>query len=213
MPLQLAGQSLGAVQRKIGPFQLRVTRTSDIYRNNKSSVKQKNRVDSSISYKRTVINLNFNSVCKTCNKCLMSFNHEKCVVKSLKFVKKTPIKKIWRVKQVKQVWHATGKFFTNVKFQWQPTGRKFTLEEQCPLTRFTKSKVVPVKQPESVSTCEIVIIERLSNTSQKPLTRYQHKNKQEKAISTDTPTTTVTPSIDNSVKLSVCANQQDPNRN
>ncbi|GJW04026.1 retrovirus-related pol polyprotein from transposon TNT 1-94 [Tanacetum coccineum] len=86
---------------------------------------------------------------------------------------------------------------------WLPTGRKFTLGEQCPLTRFTKFKVVPVKQPESVSTSESVITERLSNTSYKPLTRYQRKNKQEKAISTDTPTTTVTLSIDDSVKLSV----------
>ncbi|GJS31511.1 hypothetical protein Tco_0492131 [Tanacetum coccineum] len=54
---------------------------------------------------------------------------------------------------------------------WQSTGRKFTLRKQSPLTRFTKFKVVPVKQPESVSTSEIVITERLSNTSQKPLTR------------------------------------------
>ncbi|GKA65838.1 retrovirus-related pol polyprotein from transposon TNT 1-94 [Tanacetum coccineum] len=78
------------------------------FRNNKSSVKQKNCVDSSISFKRT----------------------------------------------------------------WQPTGRKFTLGEQCPLTRITESKVVPAKQPESVSTSKIVITERLSNTSQKPLTRF-----------------------------------------
>ncbi|GJU92652.1 retrovirus-related pol polyprotein from transposon TNT 1-94 [Tanacetum coccineum] len=140
-------------------------------RNNKSSVKQKNRVDSSISFKRTVINSNSTSVCKTCNKCLMSFNHDKCVVKSLKFVKKPPVNKVWRVKQVKQVWQATGKLFTNVKFQWQPTGRKFILGEQRPLTRFTESKVVPAKQPESVSTSKIVITERLSNTSHKSLTR------------------------------------------
>ncbi|GKA00136.1 retrovirus-related pol polyprotein from transposon TNT 1-94 [Tanacetum coccineum] len=140
-------------------------------RNNKSSVKQKNRVDSSISFKRTVIISNSTSVCKTCNKCLMSFNHDKCVVKSVKFVKKPHVNKVWNVKQVKQVWQATGKLFTNVGFQWQPTRRKFTLGEQCPLTRFTKSKVVHAKQPESVSTSKIVITKRLSNTSQKPLTR------------------------------------------
>ncbi|GJU74617.1 retrovirus-related pol polyprotein from transposon TNT 1-94 [Tanacetum coccineum] len=113
-------------------------------RNNKSSVKQKNRVDSSISFKRTIINLNSTSVYKTCNKCLMSFNHDKCVVKSLKFVKKP---------------------------SWQPTGRKFTLGEQRPLTMITEFKVMPAKQPESVSTSKIVITERLSNTSHKPLTR------------------------------------------
>ncbi|GKD38830.1 hypothetical protein Tco_1259037 [Tanacetum coccineum] len=48
---------------------------------------------------------------------------------SLKFVKKPPVNKVWRVKQVKQVWQATGKLFTNVGFQWLPTGRKFTLGE------------------------------------------------------------------------------------
>ncbi|GKE41863.1 hypothetical protein Tco_1469147 [Tanacetum coccineum] len=185
----------------------------DHSRNNKSSVKQKNHVDSSISYKRTVINSNSNPVCKTYKKCLMSFNHDKCVVKSLKFLKKPPVNQVWRVKPVKQVWQATRKLFTNVGFQWQPTERKFTLGEQCPLTRLTESKVVPVKQPKSVSTSEIVITKRLSNTSQKPSTRYQRKNKQEKAIFNDNPTTTVTQSIGDSVKLSTCANQQDPNKN
>ncbi|GJW32964.1 hypothetical protein Tco_0052996 [Tanacetum coccineum] len=43
----------------------------------------------------------------------MSFNHDKCVVKSVKFVKKPPVKKVWRVKQVQQVWQATGNLFTN----------------------------------------------------------------------------------------------------
>ncbi|GJZ32839.1 retrovirus-related pol polyprotein from transposon TNT 1-94 [Tanacetum coccineum] len=55
------------------------------------------------------------------------------------FVKKPPVKKVWRVKQVKQVWQATGKLFTNVRFQWLPTGRKFTLGEQCSLTRSYRS--------------------------------------------------------------------------
>ncbi|GJW20786.1 integrase, catalytic region, zinc finger, CCHC-type containing protein [Tanacetum coccineum] len=62
------------------------------------------------------------------------------------FVRKPPVNKVWRVKQVKQVWQATGKLFANVGYQWKPTGWKFTLGEQCPLTRFTKSKVVPVIQ-------------------------------------------------------------------
>nr|GEU64680.1 retrovirus-related Pol polyprotein from transposon TNT 1-94 [Tanacetum cinerariifolium] len=73
-------------------------------RNNKSCVKQKNHVDSSISYKRTVMNLNSNSVCKMCNKCLMSVNHDKYVVKS---VKKSPVHKVWQIKRVKQVWTPT----------------------------------------------------------------------------------------------------------
>ncbi|GKB11532.1 integrase, catalytic region, zinc finger, CCHC-type containing protein [Tanacetum coccineum] len=96
----------------------------------------------------------------------------------------------------KQVWKATGKLFANVGYQWKPTRRKFTLGEQCPLTRFTIYKVVPLKQPEHVSSTEIVIPERFSNTTQTPLTRYKHRNKQEKAISTGIPTTVASQTID-----------------
>ncbi|GJW68099.1 retrovirus-related pol polyprotein from transposon TNT 1-94 [Tanacetum coccineum] len=101
-------------------------KVEDHPRNNKSNLKQENRVDSSISSKRTV-------------------------------------------------WKATGKLFANVGYQWKPTGKKFTLGEQCPLTRITNSKVVPLQQPEHISTSEIVITERFSNTTQKPLTRIPTK--------------------------------------
>ncbi|GJX93236.1 hypothetical protein Tco_0347822 [Tanacetum coccineum] len=103
-----------------------------------------NRVDSSISSKRAVIHLNSNSDCKTCNKCIISFNHDECVAKFLKSSIKSLVKKIWRVKLVKQTWKPTGKVFTNVGYQWKPTGRTFTLGEQCPLTRNARPKVVPV---------------------------------------------------------------------
>ncbi|GJT77376.1 hypothetical protein Tco_1044101 [Tanacetum coccineum] len=115
-------------------------------RMNKSNEKQKNRVDSSISYKRTVINLNSNTSCKTCNKCLISVNHDQCVVRSEMFVKQSPATKVWRVKQVKQVWKATGKFFTTIGYQWRPTGRLLLLGDQWPLTRNTPPKVLPKKQ-------------------------------------------------------------------
>ncbi|GJR54528.1 retrovirus-related pol polyprotein from transposon TNT 1-94 [Tanacetum coccineum] len=92
-----------------------------------------------------------------------------CVVKYLKSVHAPPVKNI--SSKVKQVWKATGKLFANVGYQWKPTGKKFTLGEQCPLTRITNSKVVPLQQPEHVSTSEIVITKRFSNTTQKPLTR------------------------------------------
>ncbi|GJT14474.1 hypothetical protein Tco_0861516 [Tanacetum coccineum] len=115
-------------------------------RMNKSNEKQKNRVDSSISYKRTVINLNSNTSCKTCNKCLISVNHDQCVVRSEMFVKQSPATKVWRVKQVKQVWKATGKFFTTIGHQWRPTGRLLPLGDQWPLTRNTPPKVLPTKQ-------------------------------------------------------------------
>ncbi|GKB23008.1 integrase, catalytic region, zinc finger, CCHC-type containing protein [Tanacetum coccineum] len=69
-------------------------------RMNKSNEKQENRVDSSISFKRTV----------------------------------------------KQTWKPTGKIFTTIGYHWKPTGRIFPLGDQCPLTRITKPKALPVKQ-------------------------------------------------------------------
>ncbi|GJX50535.1 retrovirus-related pol polyprotein from transposon TNT 1-94 [Tanacetum coccineum] len=141
-------------------------------RTNKSSPKEANRVYSSISSKRAVMNLNSHYVCKTCNKCLISANHDMCVVNYLNSMNASPsvknviskVKKVWKPKQIKQVWKATGKLLTNVGYQWKPTGRKFTLGEQYPLTRLTKSKVVSLQQPEIVSTSKIVITEKLSRT-------------------------------------------------
>ncbi|GJX50547.1 retrovirus-related pol polyprotein from transposon TNT 1-94 [Tanacetum coccineum] len=115
-------------------------------RMNKSNEKQKNRVDSSISYKRTIINSNSNTSCKTCNKCLISVNHDQCVVRSEVFLKQSPTTKVWRVKQVKPVWQATRKVFTTIGHQWRPTGRLLPLGDQCPLTRNTLPKVLPIKQ-------------------------------------------------------------------
>ncbi|GJU93107.1 retrovirus-related pol polyprotein from transposon TNT 1-94 [Tanacetum coccineum] len=77
----------------------------------KSSLKTTNRVDSSISSKRTVINSNSHSVCQTCNKCLISANHDMCVVTYLHSVNASPsvknvvrkVKQVWKPKQVKQV--------------------------------------------------------------------------------------------------------------
>ncbi|GJY27869.1 putative reverse transcriptase domain-containing protein, partial [Tanacetum coccineum] len=116
----------------------------------KSSLKTMNHVDSSISSKHTVINSNSHSVCQTCNKCLISANHDMCVVTYLHSVNASPsvknvvrkVKEVWKPKQVKQVWKPTGNILTTVGYQWMPTGRTFTLGEQCPLTRLTKPNKV-----------------------------------------------------------------------
>ncbi|GKG12524.1 hypothetical protein Tco_0346761, partial [Tanacetum coccineum] len=99
-------------------------------------------------------------------------------------------------------------------YQWKPTGRKFTLGDQCPLTRLTKSKVVPPKKTENVSTSKIVITEKLSHTSQKPLTRYQCGTKQYKETPNSIPTPTENEAIDASLHSTIAsANQREPNKN
>ncbi|GJS28507.1 hypothetical protein Tco_0489127 [Tanacetum coccineum] len=119
-------------------------KVEDHPRTNKSVWIKVNRVDSSIRSKRVVINSNSESVCKTCNKCLNSANHEMGVVNILSSVNATPTvkivlnkgKQIWKPKgklsdnslnKTKWVWKATGKLFADISYQWRPTGKKITL--------------------------------------------------------------------------------------
>nr|GEW67848.1 retrotransposon protein, putative, unclassified [Tanacetum cinerariifolium] len=51
----------------------------DLPRMNKSHLRTTNHIESSSRLKRTVINSNSDSICRTCNKCLTSFDHDMCV--------------------------------------------------------------------------------------------------------------------------------------
>ncbi|GJU91039.1 hypothetical protein Tco_1303462, partial [Tanacetum coccineum] len=75
-------------------------------RKNKSNLRTTNHVNSSSSSKRIVINSNSDYVCQTCNKCLISPNHDVCVVDYFQSVKASPsIHNIHNVVcKVKQVW-------------------------------------------------------------------------------------------------------------
>ncbi|GJY73719.1 retrovirus-related pol polyprotein from transposon TNT 1-94 [Tanacetum coccineum] len=103
-------------------------KVEDHPRTNKSVWTKVNRVDSSISSKHVVINSNSESVCKTCNKCLNSANHEMCVVNILSSVNATPTVKIV-LNKGKQIWKPKGKLSDNslnkTKQIWQPKGKLF----------------------------------------------------------------------------------------
>ncbi|GJZ87508.1 hypothetical protein Tco_0659118 [Tanacetum coccineum] len=110
---------------------------------NKSNLRTTNRVDSSSSSKRTVINSNSDSVCQTCNKCLMYANHDMSMVDYLQSVKAPPsihnihnvvrkVKQVWKPKKVRQVWKPTGKVRTSVGHQWRPTGQNIHFRRTMP---------------------------------------------------------------------------------
>nr|GFA85697.1 integrase, catalytic region, zinc finger, CCHC-type, peptidase aspartic, catalytic [Tanacetum cinerariifolium] len=128
--------------------------------------------------KRTVINLNSDSICQTCNKCLTSFDHDMSVagyVKSVVLPHSTrhnceverkikqvwkpnnvarKITQVWKPKQVGKVWKLTGKVLTTIGHQWRPTGWILHLGTQCPLTRFTPPQVVSAAQSKKhANTC------------------------------------------------------------
>ncbi|GJW64274.1 hypothetical protein Tco_0116158 [Tanacetum coccineum] len=101
-------------------------KVEDHPRTNKSVWTKVNQVDYSISSKRVVINSNSESVCKTCNKCLNSANHEMCVVNILSFVNATPTVKI-ALNKGNQIWKPKGKLSDNslnkTKQIWKPKAK------------------------------------------------------------------------------------------
>ncbi|GJW64266.1 retrovirus-related pol polyprotein from transposon TNT 1-94 [Tanacetum coccineum] len=146
-------------------------------RKNKSNEKQKNRVDSSISYKRTVINSNSNASCKTCNKCLISVNHDQCVVRSEMFVKQSPATK-WRptgrLLPLGDQWPLTRNTPPKVlpTKQWKPTGRLLPLGRQCPLVRSTalKSDCMPADPQETIAPVVQIVLWYLDSGCSKHMT-------------------------------------------
>ena len=84
-----------------------------------------NRVDSSARLS-AVINSNSESICVTCNECLISANHDNCVVEFANMLRMNKLSK-YAVNDVVQMWKPTGRVFTDVGFKWVPTGRRFTL--------------------------------------------------------------------------------------
>nr|GEU33620.1 ribonuclease H-like domain-containing protein [Tanacetum cinerariifolium] len=83
------------------------------------------------------INVNFELICFKCNACMLSNNHDLCVLNDenacAKFdsVKKNSKRKVWK---------PTRKVFNNIGYIWRPTGQTFTMVgNACPLTRITTS--------------------------------------------------------------------------
>ncbi|GJX11283.1 hypothetical protein Tco_0201142, partial [Tanacetum coccineum] len=97
-------------------------------RTNKSVWTKVNRVDSSSSSKRVVINSNSESVCKTCNKCVNSASHGMCFVNILNSVNATPTVRIVLNKE-KQIWKPKGKLSDNslnkTKQIWKPKDKLY----------------------------------------------------------------------------------------
>ncbi|GJS31460.1 retrovirus-related pol polyprotein from transposon TNT 1-94 [Tanacetum coccineum] len=110
--------------------------------------------DANGSYPRSNTKKNRISSAKSVNKKKVE-EHPRTNKSSLKITNRgilvLALSQVWKPKQVKQVWKASGKVLTSVGYQWRPTGRIFTLGEQCPLTRLTKPKEVPAMQTENHS--------------------------------------------------------------
>nr|GEW08509.1 hypothetical protein [Tanacetum cinerariifolium] len=108
---------------------------------------------SDVLVEHSKLNANSELICVKCNGCMLSDNHDLCVLNVIndvnarhksKFVKKTSKRKVWK---------PTGKVFTKIGYTWRPTGQNFTIVGNiCPLTRITTTIEVPLRKPTALET-------------------------------------------------------------
>ncbi|GJS00189.1 hypothetical protein Tco_0316697 [Tanacetum coccineum] len=120
----------------------------------KSSLNNLNRISKSVcnvNVRQSVLNVNSQLMCATCNECMFDSIYDSCVrdylvdmnarVKS-KFVKPRNAKS-----KKKKMWKSAGKIYSSIGYRWVPISRNFTIVgNACPLTRITSTKVAPTKK-------------------------------------------------------------------
>ncbi|GKA14543.1 retrovirus-related pol polyprotein from transposon TNT 1-94, partial [Tanacetum coccineum] len=97
------------------------------------------------------LNVNFKLLCVKCNGCMLSDNHDLCVLDFINNVNARKQSKSVKKSSKRKVWKPTGKVFTNIRYIWRPTGQTFTIVgNACPLTRITTTTEVPLRKPNAL---------------------------------------------------------------
>ncbi|GJS80638.1 retrovirus-related pol polyprotein from transposon TNT 1-94 [Tanacetum coccineum] len=128
----------------------KTNKVKDQPRSVKSRKNKKNRVvktECNSYVMQSMLNVNSKSICAICNECLFDANHDKCVLDYVHDVNVLSKSKPAKRKSKKQIWKPTGKVYTKIGYKWKPTRCTFTIvRNKCPLTRFTSTKVVHLKE-------------------------------------------------------------------
>nr|GFB09257.1 hypothetical protein [Tanacetum cinerariifolium] len=138
-----ASKSNAWIYRKFSAKSVKGEKVEEHIRN----LNKNNRVDYHV--KRSISVKNLNAVCGACHECLISSNHENCLVYFVKSVNRKQPKAKNTMRTTKKVWRP--KVVTPVKPIWKPTGRPFTLYDSYPLTRILEPTVEPIELSPSVS--------------------------------------------------------------
>ncbi|GJZ89062.1 hypothetical protein Tco_0660844 [Tanacetum coccineum] len=122
----------------------------------KSSLKNKNCVvepKGTVNVQHSKLNVNSKLLCVKCNGCMLSDNHDLCVLDFINDVNARAKSKSVKKSLKRKVWRLTAKVFTNIGYTWRPTGRTFTIVRNvCPLTRITTTAEVPLRKPTALET-------------------------------------------------------------
>ncbi|GJW77305.1 retrovirus-related pol polyprotein from transposon TNT 1-94 [Tanacetum coccineum] len=115
------------------------------------------------------LNANFKLKCVKCNGCMLSDNHDLCILDFINNVNARTKYKSFKKNSKRKVWKPTGKVFTNIGYIWRPIGRTFTIVgNACPSTMITTTTEVPLRKPTA-----------LNNETPKPVLKSVSANKKE----------------------------------
>ncbi|GJU08063.1 retrovirus-related pol polyprotein from transposon TNT 1-94 [Tanacetum coccineum] len=164
----------------------------------KSSLKNKDCVvepKGTAHVQHSKLNANSELKCVKCNGCMLSDNHDLCVLDFINNVNARTKSKSVKKNSKRKVWKPTGKVFTNIGYIWRPTGRTFTIVgNACPLTRITTTTEVPLRKPTA-----------LDNETSKPVVTLVYSRKPRKSK-------TNVPVSKSKVLKSVSANKKEPSQ-
>ncbi|GJV87340.1 retrovirus-related pol polyprotein from transposon TNT 1-94 [Tanacetum coccineum] len=120
----------------------------------KSSLKNKDHVvapkgTAPVQHSKLIANSDLQ--CVKCNGCMLSNNHDLCVLDFINNVNARAKSRSVKKNSKRKVWKPTGKVFTNIGYIWRPTGRTFTIVgNACPLTRITTTTEVPLRKSSAL---------------------------------------------------------------
>ncbi|GJW08374.1 retrovirus-related pol polyprotein from transposon TNT 1-94 [Tanacetum coccineum] len=120
----------------------------------KSSLKNKDCVvqpKGNAHMQHSKLNANLELKCVKSNGCMLSDNHDLCVLDFINNVNARKKSKSIKKSSKRKVWKPTGKVFTNIGYIWRPTFRTFTIVgNACLLTRITITVEVPLRKPTAL---------------------------------------------------------------
>ncbi|GJV30063.1 retrovirus-related pol polyprotein from transposon TNT 1-94 [Tanacetum coccineum] len=140
----------------------------------KSSLKNKDCVvkpKGTAHVQNSKLNANSELKCVKCNGCMLSDNHDLCVLDFINNVNARNKSKSVMKSSKRKVWKPTGKVFINIGYIWRPTGQTFTIVgNACPLTRINTATEVPRRKPPA-----------LKNETPKPVVTFVYSRKPRKS--------------------------------
>ncbi|GJY26883.1 retrovirus-related pol polyprotein from transposon TNT 1-94 [Tanacetum coccineum] len=141
------------------------------------------------------LNVNSELLCVKCNGCMLSDNHDLCVLDFINDVNARTKSNSVKKSAKRKVWKPTGKVFTNIGYTWRPTGRTFTIVgNACPLTRITTTAEVPLRKPTA-----------LESDTPKPIVTLVYSRKPRKSK-------TNVPVSKTKIIKSISANKKEPSK-